>query len=585
MKISPKALSACLVLFLFGCAKNSENITPIAGKILPDSVKISASLATAALVKPTITNFTVPSKRLNESAFTLVKPTSNSTGAFTYKSSNVKIATINGQTLTITGVGTCVISAAQAVAGNFKADTIKATFIVKVAATQKPTVTGFAVPVKTFGDAAFALTTPKSNCIGAFTYITSNTKVATITGSTVTITGAGSCTISACQAAAGEFARDTVKATFTVKASATKPTITAFTIPTKRMGDPAFALTKPTSNSTGAFTYKTSNTAFATVSGTTVTLRGAGTCTITAYQAAAGTFKADSIKATFIIAPYLAPNITWATIPDKKTNNPSFTLATPVSSSKGAFTYTSSNVKIATVAGNVVTIHGPGQCVITATQAANGNYLQWSIKAPFSIYPPPVTGSVTDVDGIVYQTILINGKTWMAQNLRATHYQDGTAIPNVTVNTQWSTLTTGASADYSNNATTSRTYGKLYNWFAVNNTKKLAPKGWHVATDAEWAALYAYVGGTQQDGSDLQEAGTAHWQVALGTNSTLFTALAGGYRKADGTYDSFGFDGTFWTGTASTTSAAWSWDLYVKGYLSREAISKNTGYSVRCVKD
>ena len=114
MKISPNTLSACLVLFLFGCAKNAENITPIAGKILPDSSKISTNLAAAVLVKPTITNFTVASKRLKEASFTLVKPTSNSTGAFTYKSSNVKIATISGQTVTIAGVGTCVISAAQA---------------------------------------------------------------------------------------------------------------------------------------------------------------------------------------------------------------------------------------------------------------------------------------------------------------------------------------------------------------------------------------------------------------------------------------------------------------------------------------
>jgi hypothetical protein len=104
---------------------------------------------------------------------------------------------------------------------------------------------------------------------------------------------------------------------------------------------------------------------------------------------------------------------------------------------------------------------------------------------------------VTDIDGNIYSTVTIGTQTWMKQDLKTTRYNDGAAIPLVTDNTAWAALTTPGYCLYNNtnNADSIRTFGALYNWYAVN-TGKLAPTGWHVATDAEWTTLTTYLGGT-----------------------------------------------------------------------------------------
>jgi hypothetical protein len=95
-------------------------------------------------------------------------------------------------------------------------------------------------------------------------------------------------------------------------------------------------------------------------------------------------------------------------------------------------------------------------------------------------------GTMTDQDGNVYQTITTGSQTWMAENLRTTKYNDGTAIANVSTNSDWTNLSTGAYCNYNNtsNEDTIATDGRLYNWYAVN-VGNLAPKGWHVATNSE----------------------------------------------------------------------------------------------------
>src|SRR5574344_1985932 len=111
-------------------------------------------------------------------------------------------------------------------------------------------------------------------------------------------------------------------------------------------------------------------------------------------------------------------------------------------------------------------------------------------------------GSITDIDGNTYKTVTIGTQTWMAENLKVTKYNDGIAIPNVTDATAWSELTTGALCDYDNTPSNSETYGKLYNWYAVN-TGKLCPTGWHVPSDAEWTILenYLIANGYNYDGT------------------------------------------------------------------------------------
>lgn len=205
-------------------------------------------------------------------------------------------------------------------------------------------------------------------------------------------------------------------------------------------------------------------------------------------------------------------------------------------------------------------------------------------------FNPSVTyGTMTDQDGNVYKTVTIGTQTWMAENLRTNKYNDGTAIPNITDDDEWRGLSTGAFCNYNNtiNTDTIATYGRLYNWFAVN-TGKLAPKGWHVPTDAEWSALTTYLGGESVAGGKLKEIDTTHWASpnTSATNESGFTALPGGYRDYTGTYDDIGFGGYWWSATESTAASAWGRVMDGNySYVVRDSYGKEVGFSVRCVRD
>jgi uncharacterized protein (TIGR02145 family) len=176
------------------------------------------------------------------------------------------------------------------------------------------------------------------------------------------------------------------------------------------------------------------------------------------------------------------------------------------------------------------------------------------------------TGTVTDIDGNVYQTVKIGGQWWMAENLKVTHYRNGEAIPNITSNSEWAGLSSGAYCAYDNNNSNIATYGLLYNWYTVVDSRNIAPAGWHVPTDEEWKQLEIYLGMSQSDadkpglrGSDeggkLKETGTAHWHSPnIGaTNSSGFSALPGGCRDFNftGAYEGMGELGNWWSSTAS----------------------------------
>ena len=168
---------------------------------------------------PTITNFSVPAKNIGDASFNLTAPTTNSSGEFTYTSSNLAVATIVGTTITIVGVGSSTITASQASNANFLAGTITATFIVSKLTT---VITNFSVPAKIFGDGAFYITTPTSNRGGGIAYTSSNTAVATITGGNIIqIIGAGTSTITAIQASTDTYESGTATAVFQVYASGT----------------------------------------------------------------------------------------------------------------------------------------------------------------------------------------------------------------------------------------------------------------------------------------------------------------------------------------------------------------------------
>ena len=198
-----------------------------------------------------------------------------------------------------------------------------------------------------------------------------------------------------------------------------------------------------------------------------------------------------------------------------------------------------------------------------------------------------IYGSMTDIDGNTYKTVTIGTQTWMAENLKVTKYNDGIAIPNVTDNTAWRELTTGALCDYGNTPSNSETYGKLYNWHAVN-TGKLCPTGWHVPSDAEWTELTDYLGGTSVAGGKLKETGTTHWNTPNtgATNETGFTALPGGQRDDLGAFFNIGDAGNWWSATEFGATGAWYRVVGSSGSpVYRFYLNKEVGFSMRCVRD
>jgi uncharacterized protein (TIGR02145 family) len=200
--------------------------------------------------------------------------------------------------------------------------------------------------------------------------------------------------------------------------------------------------------------------------------------------------------------------------------------------------------------------------------------------------------TLTDQDGNIYKTVTIGTQTWMAENLRTTKYRNGSAIHNVTDNTAWTNLTTGAYCNYNNAKDTIiiATYGRLYNWYAAIDIRNIAPTGWHVPSDAEWTTLITYLGGESIAGGKMKEIGTTHWSSPDGVadNSSGFTGLPSGDRSYfyDGRFGSAHQYGTFWSSTAYLASSAYyryldyyGVDCY-RGYQGKEV-----GYSLRLIKN
>jgi uncharacterized protein (TIGR02145 family) len=195
--------------------------------------------------------------------------------------------------------------------------------------------------------------------------------------------------------------------------------------------------------------------------------------------------------------------------------------------------------------------------------------------------------SVQDFDANTYGVIRIGTQVWMKENLKTTHFNDGTPVSLVTGNSAWSNLTDPAYCWYGNNEANKDIYGALYNWFAVD-AGNLCPTGWHVATDDDWLTLELYLGGSSPAGGELKETGTAHWASPNegASNSSEFTALPGGWRLDNGTFEYIGNYGLWWTSTEYLSPDAWFRRIqYDQDKVFRSIKSEITGMSVRCIKD
>jgi uncharacterized protein (TIGR02145 family) len=192
-------------------------------------------------------------------------------------------------------------------------------------------------------------------------------------------------------------------------------------------------------------------------------------------------------------------------------------------------------------------------------------------------------------DGLKYKTVRIGNQTWMADNLKTTHYSDGRTIMLISDNKEWKRINAPAYCWYDNNeAAYSNTYGALYNWQVVS-TGLLCPKGWHIPTVMDWITLITYLGGVNIAGGQLKESGTSHWESPNNdaTNETGFTALPGGIRSSNGKFEEIGESACWWSSTTG------GWDVaagvgveYNKNVTSINYQTKNgTGCSIRCIKD
>ncbi|MDH4157575.1 MAG: fibrobacter succinogenes major paralogous domain-containing protein [candidate division Zixibacteria bacterium] len=209
----------------------------------------------------------------------------------------------------------------------------------------------------------------------------------------------------------------------------------------------------------------------------------------------------------------------------------------------------------------------------------------------------PIT--VTDVDGNVYQTITVGSQVWMKENLKVTHYRNGDPIPNVLEQGAWAALSTGAYCNYDNDTAVATIYGRLYNWFAIDDSRNIAPQGWHVATNEDWKKLEISIGispatadslgshGTVEAGK-LKEAGTTHWRDPNtgATNESGFTALPAGGRDTTKDFLALYECSFFWAsdeynGGRALFRTMW----YDESYISCDAYDKESGFSVRCVRD
>jgi uncharacterized protein (TIGR02145 family) len=209
------------------------------------------------------------------------------------------------------------------------------------------------------------------------------------------------------------------------------------------------------------------------------------------------------------------------------------------------------------------------------------------------------TSTITDIDNNTYSTVSIGTQCWTTTNLKVTKYNDGTLIGDST-NSTWGTAVIGARTGYDVNVVPLSdyvgTFGYLYNWYAVSDTRKLCPEGWHVPTDSDWNKLVKYIHSvadttglaTQSTsaGTNLKE-NNALWNPNRGTNTSGFSGLPGGFRDNVGSFFNIRLIALFWSATQNGASnSAWYRNLYSSsGDVYRGDTIKSFGASVRCLRD
>lgn len=213
--------------------------------------------------------------------------------------------------------------------------------------------------------------------------------------------------------------------------------------------------------------------------------------------------------------------------------------------------------------------------------------------------------SCFDFEGNNYSTVQIGNQVWMAENLKSTKYQNGEVVPNIKDNAEWRALTSGGWCDLDNDVNNGLKYGKLYNFYVVQDPRKIAPTGWHVSSDEEWTTLENYIiaNGGNSDGTLTSHkiakaiAATTDWYDVSGydgivgqyrnqNNKSGFTGLPAGYCDSYGSFSQIVGGWAYWWNSNINPYYPWAWGIeYNSMYCGRSGYSNNEGFSIRCVAD
>ena len=401
--------------------KSAGTVTITASQAATDDwVAASTTFKVVVSTKaPSLTDFADVSKTFGDDAFTLAAPKSNSPGSVSYKSSDEKVVTVGEKDgrVAIVGAGTATITASQAASGGFSSGSISAKVTIGKA---DPGISDLLVADKTFGDADFTLK-PTAKGGGKFTYSTDKTDIFTVDAETgaVKIVGVGTATLTAKLASTANYDAGTVSASVTVQKGT--PTLT-WSLDTKTYGDASFDLTPPTSRSAGKFTYSVSTADAVLATVTTdgkVTIKKAGTVTITAKQAATINWNEATTTATLTVDK-ATPTIGAFTIPTKTYGDANFALSAPSSNSPAVFEFaiaagTSSEPNVATITPTgAVSLGMAGTVTVRAKQDATENYTSASVTAVLTLNKKSQTAGVQTPFGFTPTSVVVSTPTTLS---------------------------------------------------------------------------------------------------------------------------------------------------------------------------
>jgi len=349
--------------------------------------------------------------KFDQGTATLVPPTSNSPGAWSATATDPTIATIKGLVATFLKAGTTGITYTQAASGTFTSVSRVSRFTVEKAI---PKLGTWAPITATLLSRTLKLTPPTSTAVASWSYRSSDTKIATVSGDALTFLDAGTTTITATQSASANWLGGEATASLTVTSlPKILGTFTDITIAKDSVS--TLNLIEPTSSSPGAWTFSIENTSIATLVGKVLTPKNIGTTTITARQAASGGFGSSTLTMTLTILGATAAVGDFKDVTYTKTASSSNTLSifAPTSSSPGAWSFSSSDPTVASItsSGNIgsITVYKSGKTTITASQAVSGNYGATSKTMVLTVNSAPTYSTLEDLQkvvGDIPQTIL-----------------------------------------------------------------------------------------------------------------------------------------------------------------------------------